>query len=139
MAPLDTGRYIITNAKFLNLACLPDANDESDIVARTEENYSGEKWNITLLNNRKYHIKNHGFSNSAGCDNRAEKGDSVRGRGRNQQWIIKESRIRGQYTIAPTDADVFWGLVDGEMDTPITLASAPTDPKNQWTFAKTSA
>ena len=43
MAPLDTGRYIITNAKFLNLACLPDANDESDIVARTEENYSGEK------------------------------------------------------------------------------------------------
>lgn len=43
MAPPDTGRYIITNVKFLNLAVLPDANDDSDIVAKTEENDLGEK------------------------------------------------------------------------------------------------
>jgi len=43
MASLDTGRYTITNVKYLNLAVLPDANDESDIVARADENNAGEK------------------------------------------------------------------------------------------------
>ena len=116
MAPPDTGRYTITNVKFMNLAVLPDANDDSDVVARTEENNAGEKvrpclchcysvaylfadqWNITLLNNKKYTIKNHGFSNFAGCETRADKGDSVRGRERNKQWIIKETRVKGQFT-----------------------------------------
>jgi hypothetical protein len=43
MAPIDTGRYTITNVKYLNLAVLPDANDESDISARSEEINTGEK------------------------------------------------------------------------------------------------
>ena len=43
MASIDTGRYTISNAKFLNLAVLPDANDESDVVAKAEENDAGEK------------------------------------------------------------------------------------------------
>jgi len=139
MAPVDTGRYTIMNVKFLNLAVLPDANDESDIVARSDENSAGEKWNVTLLNNRKYSIKNHGFANFAGCDTRAEMGDNIRGRVRNQQWIIKETRIKGQFTISPTDADLFWGLSDVEFDTPITLAATPNDTKNQWIFTKASA
>ena len=56
------------------------------------------QWNITLLNNKKYTIKNHGFSNFASCETRAETGDSVRGRERNKQWIIKETRVKGQFT-----------------------------------------
>jgi len=43
MPTLDTGRYTITNVKFLNLAVLPDANDESDVVGRVEEGNPGEK------------------------------------------------------------------------------------------------
>jgi hypothetical protein len=43
MPALDTGRYIITNVKYGNLAVLPDANDESDIIAGIEENNPGEK------------------------------------------------------------------------------------------------
>ena len=42
MAPVDTGRYSIMNVKFLNLAVLPDPNDESDIVARSDENNAGQ-------------------------------------------------------------------------------------------------
>ncbi|KAF8149322.1 hypothetical protein K438DRAFT_2027407 [Mycena galopus ATCC 62051] len=135
----DTGRYTITNARFHNLAVLPDANDESDIVAGTDANAASEKWNVTLLNNKKYTIKNHGFSNFAACETRAESGACVNGRNCQQQWIIKETRIKGQFTISPTDADLFWGLADGEMDTPITLAGVPTDAKNQWHFAKANA
>ncbi|KIM88143.1 hypothetical protein PILCRDRAFT_85437 [Piloderma croceum F 1598] len=139
MPALDTGRYIITNVKYGNLAVLPDANDESDIIAGVEENNPGEKWNVTLLNNRKFTIKNHGFDHFAGCETRPEKGDTVFGRERNKQWVIRETRIKGRYTISPTDGDVFWGLPDGESETPITLASTPNDSKNQWTFTETSA
>ncbi|KAJ7088264.1 hypothetical protein C8R44DRAFT_892805 [Mycena epipterygia] len=135
----DTGRYTITNVKYRNLAVLPDANDESDIIADTDANAASEKWNVTLLNNKRYTIKNHGFSNFAACDTRPNLGDSVSGRSRNKQWIIKETRVRGQFTIAPTDADLFWGLADGEISTPITLAGAPTDAKNQWIFTKAVA
>jgi hypothetical protein len=63
--------------------------------------YRITQWNITLLNNKKYLIKNHGFASFAGCDTRAEKGDNIRGRQRNQQWIIKETRIKGQFTSVP--------------------------------------
>ncbi|KAJ7494861.1 hypothetical protein B0H11DRAFT_2227623 [Mycena galericulata] len=135
----DTGRYTITNVKFKNLAILPDANDESDIVAGTDENAASEKWNVTLLNNKRYTIKNHGFSNFAACDTRAELGETVSGRSRTKQWAIKETRVKGQFTISPTDADLFWGLADGELGTPLTLAGVPTDAKNQWIFTKANA
>ncbi|KAJ7738221.1 hypothetical protein DFH07DRAFT_1064566 [Mycena maculata] len=138
---MDTGRYTITNVKFQNLAILPDANDETDIVAGTDANTANQKWNVTLLSggNKKYTIKNHGFSNYAACETRAEAGATVSGRSRNQQWIIKETRTKGQFTISPSDADLVWGLADGEIGTPITLASTTTDTKNQWIFAKADA
>ncbi|KAJ7093540.1 hypothetical protein C8R44DRAFT_396185 [Mycena epipterygia] len=134
----DTGRYSITNVKVRNLAVLLDANDESDIVAGTDVNDASEKWNVTLLNNKRYTIKNHGFSNFAGCDTRPTLSDRISGRSRTKQWIIKETRIKGQFTISPTDADLVWGLQDGETSTPITLAGVPTDAKNQWILTKAS-
>ncbi|KAJ7093541.1 hypothetical protein C8R44DRAFT_396243 [Mycena epipterygia] len=120
---LDTGRYTIKNVKWKNLAVLPDPHDESDIEAGTEPKGDGEKWNITLLTNMRYNIKNHGFSNSAGCGTRPEEDDSVSGRRtRDQQWIIKETRKTGWFTISPTDAsDLYWGLDDGEIRTPVSL------------------
>jgi hypothetical protein len=41
-APLDSGRYTITNVRFKNLAVLPDSNHESQIVARARHDNSGE-------------------------------------------------------------------------------------------------
>jgi hypothetical protein len=43
MVQLDTGRFIIRNAKFLNVAVLPDSNDQSEIVARASSGDPGEK------------------------------------------------------------------------------------------------
>ncbi|KAK7437739.1 hypothetical protein VKT23_012492 [Stygiomarasmius scandens] len=134
---LETGRYTVRNAKYLNVAFLPDGNYESDIVARSEQTNDGEKWNITLLNNSRHTINSHQYStNFATSEYRPTKGASVRSQGRNQQWIIRETRVRGQYTISPTDGELYWGLTDGEDLTPIVLAETPNDPKNQWTFKK---
>ncbi|KAF7372438.1 hypothetical protein MVEN_00105100 [Mycena venus] len=131
----DTGRYTIINVQFLNFAVLPDADDRSDIVAGTQPEHDGEKWNITLLNNGKYTIKNHGFSSEASCEYRpAQEANLVGGRCTGKQWIIKETRTKDQFTISPTDADLFWGLTDGEMKTPIVLRETATDRKNHWTL-----
>ncbi|KAF8180686.1 hypothetical protein K438DRAFT_2170880, partial [Mycena galopus ATCC 62051] len=52
-----------------------------------------------------------------------------------QQWIIKETRTPDYFTISPTDAtDLFWGLPDREMKTPIVLRESATDRKNHWKF-----
>jgi hypothetical protein len=43
MAPPETGRYIITNRKYLNVVILHDANDRSEIVAgNREDNNPGQ-------------------------------------------------------------------------------------------------
>jgi hypothetical protein len=42
MAPLDTGRYIVTNAKHRNVVFLPDANEGSDVVASDQKDDPGE-------------------------------------------------------------------------------------------------
>jgi len=46
MPALDTGRYIITNVKYGNLAVLPDANDESDVVAGVQEITLAKKYAV---------------------------------------------------------------------------------------------
>ncbi|KAF8160208.1 hypothetical protein K438DRAFT_2071330, partial [Mycena galopus ATCC 62051] len=127
----DTGRYTIINVKFGNFAVLPDADDESDIVAGTEPEHDGEKvfiqlilnaffpmkyyfiaiqWNVTRLNNGKYTMKNHGFSSGASCEHRPIRDTNLVGdrRRTDQQWIIKETHL-------------FWGLPDREMKTPVSL------------------
>jgi hypothetical protein len=42
MAPLDTGRYVITNAKHRNVVFLPDATESSDVVASDQKDDLGE-------------------------------------------------------------------------------------------------
>ncbi|KAJ7748399.1 hypothetical protein B0H16DRAFT_906633 [Mycena metata] len=93
-------------------------------------------WNFTLLTSKKYTINNYGFSHFASCETRPDSGASVCGGRRNQQWIIKETRVRGNFTISPTDANLFWGLTDSEVGTPIALAEDSTAPENQWIFAR---
>ncbi|TDL15058.1 hypothetical protein BD410DRAFT_902791 [Rickenella mellea] len=135
---IQTGLYLIRNVKFKNLAILPDANDESALTANAIiENHGDEKWNITLLGNGNYHLSNLRNSRNAGCVNRSQKGDGIFGTDRAKQFVIKETRVKNQFTISPTDADLFWGLEDGEESTPITLQLTPTDGKNQWIFEST--
>jgi hypothetical protein len=43
MLVLDTGRYTITNVRYGNVAVLPDANEDTDVVSGFEEDKAGEK------------------------------------------------------------------------------------------------
>jgi hypothetical protein len=44
---LDTGRYIITNVRFMNLAVLSDATGISEMILALDENNPGEIDNFT--------------------------------------------------------------------------------------------
>ncbi|KAJ7719783.1 hypothetical protein B0H14DRAFT_3170551 [Mycena olivaceomarginata] len=123
MALLDTGSYTITNVKFKNYAAFCDANLESN-------------WNVTRLNNGNYTIKNYGFHRAATCKTRPKPSDNIMSGNRaDQQWVIKATRIKGHFTISPTDAkDLLWSMRDCEMNTPLILAKTATDDKNHWVF-----
>jgi len=131
---IDTGRYNIVNYGSGNLAVLHDPN-ESDLVAGLNEGKSGEKWDIMLLSNRKFTIRNYGHELFAHCGHRATTGGGVNSKGVLQQFVIKESRFRNKYTIAPSDnPDVFWGVPDDEIGTPLELGSTPTHKRYLWSF-----
>ena len=103
------------------------------------------QWDVTQLSNGRYTIANHHHHDFACCDNRANRGDNIYGLMRMQQWVITETRVRGQYTsvyfiftssppgfskmtgdsISPTDASIclFWSLPYIEMDSPVRSCS----------------
>jgi len=138
MAQLDTGRYIITNCKFKNVAFLADPNSASDICGDHRQDRIGEMWNVILLSNGNYTIDNYGFGSYATCEYIAkpEAGHNVVGGDHQQQWKITEER-ENSYVICPTrNGHVYWSLADQESGTPITLEPYSRATKIQWEFTK---
>jgi hypothetical protein len=115
MAPLDTGRYIITNCRYYNAAVLLDSNDRSGVVACNPDNDTREivrgnsiyanslltlsKWTVKLLTNGSYTIQNFAFSLYATGEKGywTKQGDSVVGGSGSSEWSINEMRSKGHY------------------------------------------
>lgn len=141
MARLDTGRFIITNSKFKNVVYLADPNSCSDLHGDRQKNRPGEMWNIVLLSNGNYTIRNYGYSSYATCeyiakpDAKPDVGNNIVGGDHQEQWKIVEER--GNYLIFPTkNKDVCWHLADVE-STPLTLEKySLTNKEIQWEFSK---
>ncbi|CCM01102.1 uncharacterized protein FIBRA_03150 [Fibroporia radiculosa] len=126
------------NVRSKNQLHLPDPNDGSPLQS-TSDDRTGTmaiKWNIVQLGNGKYSIQNQSYASYANCGRRAALDAEVVGRNQQQQFMIQETRIRGRYTISPTDSQLLWGLPDDELDTPVTLAQSYTDTRNQWEFIR---
>jgi hypothetical protein len=130
-----------------------------------------------LLSNENYTIKNEGYDSYANCLPCPRPKDNIVGGSFAQQWRIREIRNRRQFmcvltqtlfaakqvlvnlfSICPTDAMMFWSLLDSESETPvsyvtscpppkgyvcarpqITFARNPHDLKNQRTFTEVSS
>ncbi|TDL15888.1 hypothetical protein BD410DRAFT_795937 [Rickenella mellea] len=89
-------------------------------------------WHVEELRNANYAIKN--GLRFASCGVRPNLDDCITVGAMLRQWIIKETRYKGQYIIQNSDVQLFWGLKDSELGTPITLQKYPTNPKNNWEF-----
>ncbi|TDL18215.1 hypothetical protein BD410DRAFT_831047, partial [Rickenella mellea] len=116
-----TGRYRIQNVRWLNYLELPDPNDASEVVSAVGENKTTQLWKVVDLENGKHSIENEGSANYANAGFRAQKGSAVVGRSNLQQFKITECRVKGIYTIRPTDVQLYWGLTDDELGLPVRL------------------
>jgi len=140
MAPLGTGRFIITNSKFKNVVYLADANSCSDLRGDWQRDRPGEMWDVVFLKNENYTIKNYDYSSYATSESivKPDVGNNIVGGDREQQWkIIEEPENSNLYVICPTKNEhVCWHLPDGESGTPITLEYYSQTSKVQWEFSK---
>ncbi|KAF8816764.1 hypothetical protein BYT27DRAFT_7181198 [Phlegmacium glaucopus] len=131
---ISSGKYTIVNVRQKNLAYLADPNDGTPVAANYEQGSKKEQWNVNELSNGNYTIKNVGNNMFAVAGNRAGEDAVVEGRSNSQQWKIQETRVKGQFTIATTDTRLFWGIVDNQEGTPVSLSSTATDTRNSWVF-----
>ncbi|TDL18168.1 hypothetical protein BD410DRAFT_900951 [Rickenella mellea] len=129
-----TGRYLIRNVRWLCYLELPDPNDASEVISAVEENKMTQWWNVVDLGNGKHSVMNQGSANYANSGFRAQKGSAVVGRSNLQQFKITECRVKGTYTIGPTDVQLYWGLSDDQLGTPVQLDAIPNTERNQWFF-----
>ncbi|TDL21042.1 hypothetical protein BD410DRAFT_899108 [Rickenella mellea] len=141
----DPGTYTIQNVLHRSVA---SQSSESTVVADADTD-SGPSyglnlrmlWSILLLSNGKYTIKNIGTNDYATSPTRPASDDIILTKPSRQQWVIKETGFKGRHVIYTTAAntDLFWGLADGELLTPISLRNTPNHPGNQWVLGKVSS
>ncbi|TDL21044.1 hypothetical protein BD410DRAFT_840765 [Rickenella mellea] len=147
---IDPGAYIIQNVTHRNFAAQSAgttvvAYTESRSRSITSVTSSGEAdlnlrkvWSISRLNNDKYTIRNIETNEYAATSTFPAIEQSIITTQALRQWDIKETAVRGRYVICTNRAksDLYWGLTDDELDTPITLRDSPNTPSNQWELTK---
>ncbi|TDL14465.1 hypothetical protein BD410DRAFT_797183 [Rickenella mellea] len=130
-----TGTYQIKNAEFKVHVCISNTNDGTSVSATTSAATTSLKWTVTKLDNGNYTFQNIQNVSYASCGDLAPKGHQVVGRGVGKPWVLTESVIKNQYTIAPVDStSVYWGLLTGGEGSAVVLGEAAADLKNQWIF-----
>ncbi|KAF8816765.1 hypothetical protein BYT27DRAFT_7127331 [Phlegmacium glaucopus] len=133
---IETGQYNIVNVWQHNLAHLPASNDGTPLAGNPEKNDLKERWNVKNLGNGNYTVKSASNNMFAFAGNRAREGAVIKGSSSSQEWVIKETRVQGQFSIIASDTGLFWGLVDDRTGTPVALASTVSDCRNAWYFQK---
>ncbi|ETW80250.1 hypothetical protein HETIRDRAFT_418288 [Heterobasidion irregulare TC 32-1] len=132
---VENGIYILTNVKHKNLAVIRSEQGGAPLIAGIEEDSYKELWRIAKRSNGRYTISNFGNGFHARTPGRSKAGDTVKGRDQSHQpqlWDIRDTRVRGQYTIACTDTSLYWGLDNVEIGALITLYEGASDPRNWW-------
>ncbi|TDL13908.1 hypothetical protein BD410DRAFT_846528 [Rickenella mellea] len=134
---IDPGVYTIRNVMHRNFAA---QSSEGTVVAYADritssvglyDPYGDDEpdywWSISRLDNDKYSIRNIETKDYAASPNfPAIEEDIITARNLHQ-WDVKETAIKGKYVIYTNRAktDLFWGLTDGQLLTPISLRNKP--------------
>ncbi|TDL21093.1 hypothetical protein BD410DRAFT_899134 [Rickenella mellea] len=141
---LDPGTYIIQNVMHQSIATqLREKRVVADADTTSDQTYGLRLemlWRISHLNNGKFTIKNFLTNDYAASTTFPLKSDAIVAKQSRQQWVIKETGFKGRYVIYTTATltriDLFWGLANDELLTPITLRDIPNNPSNQWVLTK---
>jgi len=131
---IQSGLYIIQNVDNKAYADLADGNIGTPITSLSNDG-PNIKWNVTLLNNKYYTIKNFVYATSEAFASAVPSdGDTVVAKSDPTQWIIKETNIKGHYLISPSvDNTLFWNLKEVTDRTKVKLSKDAND-NSKWTF-----
>ncbi|TDL21067.1 hypothetical protein BD410DRAFT_840788 [Rickenella mellea] len=144
---VEPGAYTIQNVMHRNFAI----QSQEDTVVGHAESVVGsfgfrtnrevnllKLWSISRLDNDKYTVRNIETNHYAGSPSFPTVGGSVITTQNLQQWDIKETGVKGRYVIytSAADIDLFWGLSNPRLLTPISLRDIPNTPSNQWELVK---
>ncbi|TDL21037.1 hypothetical protein BD410DRAFT_840759 [Rickenella mellea] len=138
-----TGTYTIENVTHRSIAA--QSPDIEAVVADVDKDRTQSYghnlrmlWTISHLNGDKYTIKNMGTNDYAACTIQPGIDDIIVNRRTRYPWTIKETGFKGKYVIYTTAAsnELFWGLPNDELSTPISLRDKPNHPSNQWVLTK---
>jgi len=143
MAALDTGQYIITNAKNGQRVYLrnSDSYEDTDLFC-SQEPGNGGTWSVVLLGNGNYRIRNCDLYSLAKGETNANvsPGDKVVG-GNTTHWKIVETTLTNRYWICSTmDPDICWSLGSDNHEgcRPIIFGTRDSSPEKMWRFTKLS-
>ncbi|TDL21049.1 hypothetical protein BD410DRAFT_840771 [Rickenella mellea] len=140
---IDPGAYEIRNIMHGNFAVQHGgtvvASAHPDVQSMGGSGSDLERmWSISHLNNDKYTIRNMETNHYASSPSFPAMGENIITTQALQQWAIKETGVKGRHVIYTTAADIelFWGLANGLLKTPISLRDIPNTPSNQWELIK---
>ncbi|KAF9032527.1 hypothetical protein BDZ89DRAFT_1131377 [Hymenopellis radicata] len=80
MSPVETGKYVITNVQYGNVAILEDGNTATPVTADIFDQKNHSRWTVTELSNKRYTIVNFGTATDAYSGDSADEGDVVEGK-----------------------------------------------------------
>ncbi|TDL21055.1 hypothetical protein BD410DRAFT_804488 [Rickenella mellea] len=139
------GAYTIQNVMHRNFAA---QSGESRVVAHVDraKTADGDQlnlrkvWSISRLDNDKYTIRNIETNDYAAAPHFPAVEENITATQDLHQWDIRETGFKGRYAAriftTAADIDLFWGLTNGQLRTPISLRDRPNTPSNQWELTK---
>ncbi|TDL21061.1 hypothetical protein BD410DRAFT_840782 [Rickenella mellea] len=141
---IDPGAYGIQNVTHGNFAAQSSGStvvahaDSHTVRGRGDKLNLRKLWSISRLDNGKYTLRNIDTNHYAASPNFPALEQNIIITEDLQQWDIKETGVKGRYVIYTTAAniDLIWGLINGQLGTPISLRDTPQTPSNQWELTK---
>ncbi|TDL26586.1 hypothetical protein BD410DRAFT_783658 [Rickenella mellea] len=135
---LKSGVYTIVNVRNRNWAVVLNDNDLGDVVAGSSaDEHAGEKWNIQLISNGNYILRNQRYDDISASYHPSISGNekvTTRRNGRLMEWKIYLDDTGRGYRICTQNLGRCWTLPDDDTGTEVALEQSRPQDRQLWIF-----
>ncbi|TDL26582.1 hypothetical protein BD410DRAFT_783648 [Rickenella mellea] len=135
---LKSGVYTIVNVRNRNWAVVLNDNDLGDVVAGSSaDEHVGEKWNIQLISNGNYILRNQRYDDISASYHPSFSGNekvTTRRNGRLMEWKIYPDDSGSGYRICTQNLGRYWTLPDDDTGTEVALEQSRPQNRQLWIF-----
>ncbi|TDL30207.1 hypothetical protein BD410DRAFT_780754 [Rickenella mellea] len=134
---IEDGTYLIVNASPERRNHIILADDGSLAAGSKQQDGEpalNELWDVKMLENGRYNIRS--WQSHEYASEPHNRGGAVVTQARGNDWIITETRFKGQFVIGLVRAQLYWCLAGDDVGTPVTLRDNPAVRGCNWIFKK---